>query len=273
MLMMFMVGALLLLGGCVSNQETDLVINAPESSYPGVEVTLSTNVEYGQLKWEVDGKTREGPIYEIDVVIDSFPCEVKVTWISDRVPQIATHTIYLYNESPVIGDLELICVTNKSIIVPGTRYIVTTPNVYDPEGGPVRIVDVTVWSTSWGRENTVFCPPYIGLNPPKPDVYHAIDPRTGKLIENAFVFYSMWDSPLGPGNMPWIPIGWDNNGGYLGCWTECCEQYWPEEIVNPGETWITITVADELDALTTETYVYPTSNYVPCNMRTCVEPL
>ena len=123
-----------------------------------------------------------------------------------------------------------------------------------------------------GHENTVFCPPYIGMNPPKPEIYHVRDPRThGVMIENAFVFFSMWDSPLGEGNMPWMPGGWSGSGGYLGtppgsssCFPAGEPSPRPTHVLPSGETIITVTFEDEMGATTKESFTYPTAVYVPC---------
>jgi len=111
-----------------------------------------------------------------------------------------------------------------------------------------------------GRYNTVFSTPFVGDYPPKPDEYQA-QVSYNIVLEDSFVFFSMWDSPIeGNSNLPWTPKSRFMDG-YLGCWVNCCEQYWPKDAVPSGVTIITITVEDEMGMKSTKSFEFPASPY------------
>jgi len=119
-----------------------------------------------------------------------------------------------------------------------------------------------------GRYNTVFCPPYAGETPPKPGVYHAQDTTLSEIVDNAFIFFSMWSSDLGPANLPWCPTSrWMR--GYNALWTDWTpgsyiNSFWPNVIIRDITTIITVTFEDELGATTTESFEIDTQDYEPC---------
>jgi len=254
-----------LLSGCTLFTNIDvgvLTLTAPESGYPPFEATLAAGgVVGGQYTFEVEGKTYMQPENTLTVVIEELPCEVTVTWVGNDLPQTVTKTIYLKNSGPVIGRPVLNAIDNLWTIHPRGRYIVTFPYAYDPEGGPVTLVDVTVYHTGQNSENTVFCPPYTGACPPKPDEYRV---RTGQGdIENAFVFYSIWNGPHDGGSgLPYSPPS-QQEDGYPGAPT-ICGPVWPRDDVPSGMTIITATFEDEMGARTTESWSIPTMFYPGC---------
>jgi len=182
-----------LLSGCtLFLDEGTLTLTVPESGYPPFEATLTAGgVVNGQYTFEVEGKTKTQPGNTLTVIIEALPCVVKVTWVGDGVPQTVEETIWLKNASPVIGRPVLNFITNLWTIHPRSKYIVTFPDAHDPEGGEVTLIDATVYHTGQDSYNTVFCPPYTGMNPPKIDLYR-VRTNTGDL-NNAFIFFSTWE--------------------------------------------------------------------------------
>ena len=166
-----------------------LTLSVPDSAYPPCEVTLvASGVIGGQFTFTVEGKTYTQPENSLTVTIENLPCTVEVVWESDSGDyQTATARIGLANTGPFIGLPVLNAITNLWTIQPRSKYIVTFPNAYDLQGGVVTLVNVAVFHSGQQLENTVFCPPYLGMNPPKPDVYHV------GAKENAFMFFSTWN--------------------------------------------------------------------------------
>jgi len=191
-----------LLAGClpgIGPTVGTLTLSVPDSAYPPCSVTLiALGVTGGQYTFTVEGKTYTQTNTTLTVTIEKLPCTVEVVWESDSGDyQTATARIGLANTGPTIGIPVLNAITNLWTIQPRSKYIVTFPNAYDPQGGPVTLVNVTVFHTGQQLENTVFCPPYLGMNPPKPDVYHV-----GR-EENAFMFFSTWNG--GDPTAYWLP--------------------------------------------------------------------
>jgi len=241
-----------------------LTLNVPASGYPPFEATLTAGgVVGGQYTFLVEGKTYTQPGNTLKVTIKSLPCAVTVTWESGGIPQTVTQTIALKNTGPVIGPPVLNFITDLWTIHPRSRYIVTFPDTYDIEGGPVTLVDVTVYHTGQGCEQTVFCPPYTGSDEskPKPELYRV---RTGVGdIENAFVFYSIWRGPIDGGSgLPYSPPS-QQESGYPGA-PILCGPAWPRDEISDGMTVITATFEDEMGARTTESWEIPTMYYPGC---------
>jgi len=253
----------LLATGCTLIPET-LVLRVPASAYPGDEVTVvASGVTGGQFTFTVGGKTYTQAGNSLAVEVDELPCEVSVVWFSAGKSQTATETIYLKNAGPVIGRPVLNAITDLWTIHPRGRYTVTFPGTYDPEDGPVTLVDVTVYHTGQGSYQTVFCPPYTGADEskPKPDLYRV---RTGQGdIENAFVFYSIWKGPIDGGSgLPYSPPS-QQEAGYPGA-PALCGPEWPRDDVPSGVTIITPTYEDEMGARTAESFEIPTMYYPGC---------
>ena len=189
--------AVAVLTGCtlLNNGVGTLVLQVPESGYPPLEATITASgVAGGQYEFEVEGKTYMQSANTLTVTINVLPCVITVTWTDGGTTMTATATIGLKNDGPVIGRLVLNGIDDLWTIHPRLRYVVTFPYASDPEGGPVTLIDAAVVHTGQSASNTIFCPPYTGLTPPKPDLYRV---RTGQGdLLNAFVFYSTWDAPL-----------------------------------------------------------------------------
>jgi len=189
LILVLLVLSLGLLAGCLPTSTVGkLLLSVPNSVYPPCDVTVvASGVIGGQFTFTIEGKTYTQTGNSLTVTINHLPCEVTVVWISGSDSQTATETIGLANTGPVIGLPVLNAITNLWTIQPRSKYIVTFPNAYDPQGGDVTLVNATVFHSGQQLENTVFCPPYLGMNPPKPDVYHV-----GR-EENAFMFFSTWN--------------------------------------------------------------------------------
>ncbi len=194
------VGLVVLLGalsGCYLvdpiPEPLDLILTStPDSGYPPLAVTLrAVGPVGGQYTFTVEGRTFQQPTGTLNVTVKALPCEATVEWIDGTNTLENSVTIGLENEGPVPGQLVLNGIENLWTIHPRWKYTVTFPDAFDREGGPVTLVDVRVEHTGQGEPNTVFCPPYSGANPPKPDVYH-VRTGTGTTL-NAFVFYSIWN--------------------------------------------------------------------------------
>ena len=186
------------LSGCtwIDSNVGTLVLSAPDSAYPPAVVTLiALGVTGGQYTFSVEGETITQTSNSFTVTIDNLPCTVEVVWESpDGDYQTATARIGLLNTGPVIGRPVLNGIEDLWWIHPRSKYTVTFPSAYDPQGGDVTLINVTVFNTGQGEENSVFCPPYEGANPPKPDVYH-VETSQGT-IENAFVFFAIWNGSI-----------------------------------------------------------------------------
>lgn len=196
--LILLIAVLFALSGCTlpgSNIGT-LILSAPDSAYPPCDVTLvASGVTGGQYTFTIEGKTYTQTGNSLTVTIENLPCTVEVLWESEAGDyQTATVRIGLANTGPVIGRPVLNGIDNLWWIHPRAKYIVTFPYASDSQGGDVTLVNVTVFNTGQGEENSVFCPPYEGMNPPKPDVYHV---ETGQgTLENAFVFFSLWNGAI-----------------------------------------------------------------------------
>lgn len=196
------------LSGCMLNPL--LVLTAtPDSGYPPLDVTLTASgVTGGQYTFEVDGDTYTQPSPTLLVRIQNLPCVVTVTWESGGDIRDAEATIGLVNAGPITGNPVLNGIADLWVLHPRQRYIVTFPDAYDAEGGPATLVDVTVFHEGQDEWNTVFCPPYTGMDPPKPDLYRV---RTGQGdFFNAFVFHSTWNGPTDGDAF----FDWDQNKEY-----------------------------------------------------------
>jgi len=186
-----------LLTGCLTPvvQQSLGLEATPGAGYPPLEITLTaTGQSGGSYTFQFEGQTYTQPSPVLVTWIDELPCTVSVTWEGTGGPLSASVTIGLVNQGPVIGRLVLNGIEDLWTIHPRGRYIVTFPDAYDREGGPVKLVNVTVFHEGQLQPNTVFCPPYTGANPPKPDLYR-VRTGSGDLL-NAFVFYSTWNAPL-----------------------------------------------------------------------------
>jgi hypothetical protein len=257
-----------LLSGCTlfTNNEGNLTLTVPESGYPPFEATLTAGgVINGTYTFEVEGKTVTQPQNVLKVTIYNLPCEVTVTWDNGGIPQAVTETIWPKNTGPVIGLPVLNGINDLWTMHPKTRYTVTFPYAYDPEGGPVKLVGVTVYHTGQQAYQAVFCPPYTG--PPAIDqmLYRV---RTGQGdILNAFVIHSIWEEYLRTGTdgtiLPTPPPS-KAEEGYPGGRGATCPPLWPRNEVPSGMTIITVTFEDEVGARTTESFEIPTMYYPGC---------
>jgi len=259
---------------------------SPSSGYYPLDVTITIGgVAEGQYSVIVEGHTYTQGSNIFCVTIKHLPCEGEVIW--ERLgyaTQRAQFWIGLDNEGPVIGLIRLNGLDDLWYLHPRTRYIVDAPDAYDPEGGPVTLVDVHVQVARKTVieddlviliEDTVFCPPFVGVNPPKPDVYHAFD-RNRRTIENAFVFHCTWTGPLdmagvqtdshlgGYTYLPFSPPGYGESG-YPGNGHNCSVD-WSRDRASASMTTITETWRDQDGAETTESWVIPTGPDPGCNI-------
>jgi len=244
------------------------VVATPSEGYPPLVVMINASgPSGGWYVFTVEGSTFQRTTGSLQVTIQRLPCVVQVVWTNGRSSLVKTVTVGLVNEGPVIGRPVLGGIVNRWVIIPKWRYVVTFPDAYDPEGGPVTLVDASVRTIGTVSEpNTVFCPPYIGADPPKPDVYHVL---TGAgIVENAFVFYSIWNGPLDvqsgsstATNLPFPPPD-QSEMGYPGGVN--CSKSWPREARSDITTIIRATFEDEAGARTTREWSIPTSPYPGC---------
>jgi len=192
-ILFFLIMSLGIVSGCSLFRDVGtLTISAPEFGYPPfVAAIVANGVLNGTYTFEVEGRTYTQPSNTLNVTIYNLPCEITVTWNDGGIPQTATKTIYLKNTGPIIGRPVLNFITDQWTIHPRSKYIVTFPDARDPEGGDVTLINAAVFHTGQNSDNTVFCPPYVGMYPPKPDVYH-VRLGTGEMKENAFMFFSIW---------------------------------------------------------------------------------
>jgi len=255
------------LSGCTlfTQDVGTLTLNVPESGYPPFEATLTAGgVIGGQYTFEVEGKTyTQGNA--LTVTIEHLPCDVTVTWDGGGIPQTVTKTIYLKNTGPVIGLPVLNGIPGLWTIHPKTRNIVTFPYASDNEGGPVTLVDVTVYHAGQQAYQAVFCPPYTG--PPAIDqMLYRVNTGQGDIF-NAFVFHSIWEeflSTCADGTILPIPPPSKPEDGYPGGRGATCPPLWPRNEVSSGMTIITATFEDEMGARTTESFEIPTMYYPGC---------
>ena len=262
-----------LLAGCnwLNPAGGTLVLRVPDSAYPPCEVTVvASGVIGGQFTFTIEGQTYTQTGNSLTVTINHLPCEVTVVWFDGSDSQTATETIWLRNVGPVIGNPVLNFITNLWTIHPRARYIVTFPHAYDPEGGPITLVDARVQYVGY-EDNTVFCPPFTGVNPPTIDEYH-VRLDTGQMLQNAFLFFSMWFGPIDTGtiasgatNLPYSPPD-QGVSGYPGGGT--CGLNWPTGSRSGTNTIITATFEDEIGAKTTDSWAIPTNPYPGCGVQT-----
>ena len=268
LLLMLMVLSLSLLGGCLIGGDIigTLTLSVPDSAYPPCEVTLiARGVEGGQYTFSVEGNTYQQTNNILVVTVNTLPLEVSVVWINGSDSQTATETIWLRNVGPVIGRPVLNAITNLWTIHPRKQYIVTFPYASDLEGGPVKLIDARVQYFGY-EDNTVFCPPFTGTNPPGSDEYHVRMPN-GALAQNAFMFFSMWFGPVETNTtlLPYSPPDWGVEG-YPGGGT--CGLKWPTGSRERTDTIITATFEDEMGATTTRSWDIPTNPYPGCGVQT-----
>ena len=269
---------LIFLGGCwpftpLTGPVTLTLVASPNTGYPPRVVTLTAVLQGatgGNYRFTVEGATYDQPESKLVVEIEELDCEVAVTWTGTGGPLTATTTIGLRNSGPVIMRPVFNGKEDIWLLLPWQRYIVTFPGTYDPQGGPVELVFASVFNGGQAAFSAVFAPPYLGLNPPDPDVYRVKTP-TGE-IPNAFVFHSHWpiilESDVQSGSfvsdLPYSPPGY-HEAGYpadlLGCVPEVA---WPTENIPSGDTIITARFRDEQGAETTDSWAVPTGFYVGC---------
>jgi len=273
--------ALLFLSGCFpweTTTENQLsVAVSPSSGYYPLNVTITiSGVTEGQYSVIVEGHTYTQGSNILCVTINHLPCEGEVIW---ERPGYATQRAQFYialdNKGPVIGMIRLNGLDDLWSLHPRYRYIVDAPDAYDPEGGPVTLVDAHVQVARKIEEDTIFCPPFVGVNPPKPDVYHAFD-RNRRTIENAFVFHCTWTGPIdklgvqtdshvgGYTYLPFSPPGYGESG-YPGQGTNC-KIDWSRDRAPASMTTITETWRDQDGAETTESWVIPTGPDPGCRI-------
>jgi hypothetical protein len=158
-------------------------------------------------------------------------------------------------------------ITNLWTLHAKQRYIVTYPYAYDPEGGPVTLIDATV---EWGDngELAVFCPPYTGVPPwdGTVDEYH-VELDTGQMIYNAFLFLQGWpvhidNNGLVPTMLPYSPPDWGIDG-YPGGGT--CGLKWPTETFPGTDVTVTTLWEDEQGATTLDVQTIPANPYIGCS--------
>jgi len=278
---LFMLGlllALLCVQGCLFDGVTEanlltVVVN-PSSGYPPLDITITCGgVVGGQYSYIVEGHTYTQGSNVKHVTLHLLPCEGEVVWERPGYVTLrAQFYVALDNEGPVIGVPRLNGLEDLWYIHPRYRYIVDFPDAYDPDGGPVTLVDAHVQVARKGIvEDTVFCPPYTGIHPPIPDVYHALD-RNHRLIENAFVFSSTWTGMLdlagvqteshtgGYTGLPFSPPGYGESGYPF---NTCSE--WPKVSQPATTTLLTATFQDVDGAETTESWTIPTGPDPGCN--------
>jgi len=267
--LIFLIAILFALSGCTwieDNVET-LTLSVPDSAYPPCEVTLiALGVTGGQYTFSVEGKTYTQTNNMLVVTINELPLEVSVVWFDGSDSQTATETIWLRNTGPVPGRLVLNFITNQWTLHAKERYIVTYPHAYDPEGGPIELIDVKV---EWGiyGELAVFCPPYTGTFPwdGTVDEYH-VRLDTGRMIYNAFMFIQGWglfiDNDSSNSTMlPYSPPDWGVSG-YPGGGT--CGLKWPTDTRQGTDVTITTTWEDEQGATTLDVQTIPANPYIGC---------
>jgi len=278
--------ALLALNGCLIDLGSGVtptpgnelsVAVSPLSGYYPLNVTITiSGVTEGQYSVIVEGHTYAQGSNILCVTIRHLPCEGEVIW---ERPGYATQRAQFYialdNKGPVIGMIRLNGLDDLWSLHPRYRYIVDAPDAYDPEGGPVTLVDAHVQVARKTEEDTVFCPPFVGVSPPKPDVYHAFD-RNRRTIENAFVFHCTWTGPIdklgvqtdshvgGYTYLPFSPPGYAESG-YPGQGTNC-KIDWSRDRAPASMTTITETWRDQDGAETTESWVIPTGPDPGCNI-------
>jgi len=266
--------AALTLGGCIfpdpipDSIQSTLSIIAPAEVHPPCKVKITADGidGVGQYTFNIGGveDTNSTPFRYADLVdLPSMdePLIVTVTWTDGIDTQTATAVIALRNRGPVIGSPRFngMYAYEFHAFDQARRVKVTFPDAYDPEGDTFNVTDATVHSVEWGKDLSIFCPPFIGVNPPKPDVYHVGQTK------NAFVFYTYWSSKLQvTTELPLYPFG-HSESTYQS--TSSCEgsiQYWPDTEIARGDVIITATFEDEKGGTTDGRWIIPISPYSPC---------
>jgi len=269
LLLMLMVLSLSLLGGCLIGGDIigTLTLSVPDSAYPPCKVTLiALGVDGGQFTFTVEGKTYTQTSRTLVVTVNALPCEVSVTWFDGSDSKTATETIWLRNTGPVPGRLVLNFITNLWTLHAKERYVVTYPHAYDPEGGPIKLIDVVV---EWGKHGllAVFCPPYTGKIPPKPDVYH-VRLGSGEMVDNAFMFIQGWPVHIEPSSgMMYTPPSQSNIGTYPHA-KVTCGPFWGTDTRDGCDVEITSTWEDEQGAVTIDVQTIYANPYIGCGVQT-----
>lgn len=259
-----------LLAGCTLLPDGNvgtLTLSVPDSAYPPCEVTLiALGVEGGQYTFTVEGQTYTQTNNKLVVTINALPCEVTVVWFDGSDSKTVTETIWLRNTGPIPGKLVLNFITNLWTLHAKTRYVVTYPHAYDPEGGPIKLIDVKV---EWGPHGllAVFCPPYTGQIPPKPDVYH-VRLSSGAMVYNAFMFIQGWGVYIEPTiGLPYTPPSQTNIDNYPHA-SATCGPFWPTDSRAGTDVEITSTWEDEQGAITVDVQTIPANPYIGCGVQT-----
>ena len=270
MLLICLMLSLGLLAGClpgIGPTVGTLTLSVPDSAYPPCSVTLiALGVTGGQYTFTVEGKTYTQTNNQLIVTINSLPCEVTVVWIDGSKSQTATETIWLRNVGPVPGRLVLNFISNLWTLHARQRYIVTYPHAYDPEGGPINLIDATV---EWGDHGklAVFCPPYTGAQPPDPDEYHVRMP-SGEMVGNAFMFIQGWGVHIeAVSGLPYTPPSQSNIDNYPHA-TATCGPFWPADTRQGCDVTVTTTWEDEQGAKTVDIQTIPANPYIGCGVQT-----
>ena len=240
-----------------------LTLSVPDSAYPPATVTLvASGVIGGQFTFTVEGKTYTQTGNSLTVTVNDLPCEVTVVWVGANDSQTATETIWLRNVGPVPGRLVLNFITNLWMLHAKERYIVTYPHAYDPEGGPIKLIDAVI---EWGNHGklAVFCPPYTGTNPPKPDVYN-VRRSSGEMVYNAIMFIMGWGVHIEPiSGLYYTPPSQSNIDNYPHA-TATCGPFWPTDTRQGTDVTITTKWEDEQGATTLDVQTIPANPYIGC---------
>ena len=258
---------LLALAGCDVPIGTvgDLVLNLPATAYPGDTITIkAAGVGAGQFTFSVAGRTVQQSSDTLQVTIDVLPCVVLVSWTNGTKRREATATVLLENQGPVIGRLVLNFIYDLWTLQPRDRYHVTFPEAYDPEGGEFELIDVYVYHQGQGKEQAVFCPPYVGDGGADPSE-HRVRLGQGDVL-NSFIFFSIWPQVLDTETPGWkLPFAPPAQGlaGYPGVGVNC-KPKWTKKEVPAGDTLVRVTFEDECGARTTEEFLIPTMYYPGC---------
>ena len=263
---------LLPLGGCLFDNIVGdtLTLTGPSICYPPCTVTLEAKgVAGGQFTFEVEGNTYTQASNTLTVRLTDLPSLdepliATVRWSSGTETQTSKLTISLSNRGPVIGEPTFngLYASQFYSLVQSQRFIVEFPDTYDPEGGPVHLVDVDLRSVEWGKRLAIFCPPYEGTEPPKPENYHV---KTSlSIIENAFAFYGYWREELDVvNNLPIAP----KQGEWTyprASWCPDAIEYWPLVPLPAGDLTLDVTFEDEKGQSSTRTFRIPIAPYAPC---------
>ena len=263
--------ALLPLGGCLPTDTIGdtLVLAGPASCYPPCLVTLEARgITSGQYTFEVEGKTYTQASNTLAVRLNDLPSldeplVATVRWSNGTETQTSKLTIALNNRCPVIGEPTFngLYANQFHSLVQFWRFIVESPDTYDPEGGPVYLVDVEIEAEEWGKKLAVFCPPYEGTEPPKPGNYHVKTPLD--MIENAFVFYGYRKEVLAPiTNLPIAPQQTEDTYPSVSFCVGAI-QHWPLVPIKSGIITIKQTWADEKGQRSIRTFRIPIAPYSP----------